>query len=297
MPGVPVCFLYDGEAPPACVSGLPDVTFLTRSNVKNPELREKSFGPGVTKMVALFEAPFETFLYLDADTTACGDLKSLADFSQHDFVVDIPPSNDEAAVNQWFFDTRLLEQSFPDFPWRDYANSYFCTGTFFARRNCFSLEEYLELLALSRQQPKLFKFWEMGILNFMIFRGKHEGRLRVESRQYQFVTRDHSWSSLEERFNASRKKGGSSQKAAVYHYPMTKPHLLQKGAYTFPMSFFRRRFQELYLKRGPLRSWIALIIEDMESFHIPFLKRKTHHYLSRIYRKSGLRKMVNHARA
>jgi len=69
MPNTPVCFLYDGDLLPPVIAAIPEVQYITRLTVKNRHLKERSFGPGFTKMVAFFESPFETFLYLDADTT------------------------------------------------------------------------------------------------------------------------------------------------------------------------------------------------------------------------------------
>lgn len=69
---VPICLLIDGDFPVTDLQRAYGVRVLPRSNVRNPELRRRSFGWGLTKMVSFWESPWEYFLFLDVDTVVWG---------------------------------------------------------------------------------------------------------------------------------------------------------------------------------------------------------------------------------
>ena len=294
MPEVPVCILYDGEDVPVYFRDDEGLHLLTRDNVQSQALRERSFGPGVTKMVALFESPFETFLYLDADTTVCGDLREIADFQDYDLIVDRRGWADDDAINSWFFDPVAVSRYFPGFDWAGHRADYFCTGTFFARRNALRMERYLELLDFVDAHPNVFKFWEMGLLNYMIFEAQDQNRCRVFGVPYQFVTRDHPAPVLEKIFKTCLRQEPIEGSPSVFHYPVTKPHLGQNGSYTLPMSYYRREFWRRRISPAFLcEAW--LMWEDVRFFHLREMRHRVIMSLRAIYIKSGLRGLVKRA--
>jgi hypothetical protein len=96
-------------------------------------------------------------------------------------------------VSEFFFNTEAIEKHFPEFPWRTYQQYYFCTGAFFAKRGIFKLEEYTEILELANMHPETFPYGgEMGLLNFMLCRAAHEGRLRLGQSRMQTICADYS---------------------------------------------------------------------------------------------------------
>ncbi len=189
LPDAQVCFLYDGPQTPADLKALPSALILNRSTVRSEILRERSFGPGITKMIAFFESPFERFLFLDANTLAVGDLRRIPNWNSVDIVTDRGGNYDDEAIDRWLFDTKRIEGVVPSFEFRARRSDYFCTGTFFARWGSLSLDRYLEMLDLNSRHPGLFKFWE-GSLNLMIFEPKDAKKARVQGVSYQRVVRD-----------------------------------------------------------------------------------------------------------
>jgi hypothetical protein len=51
---------------------------------------------------------------------------------------------------------------------------------FFGKKeHILALDEYMEILDFTEMHPGIFKYGEMGFLNFMLFRAADEGRIRL----------------------------------------------------------------------------------------------------------------------
>ena len=294
MPHTPVCFIYDGQQAPQELLSLPNATVLSKNEVRSEDLRKRSFGPGLTKMVSFFESPFETFLYLDSDTTICGDISQISDFENFDFIIDQSESYSKENVCRWFFDTDAIEEHFPDFDWESFKDRYFCTGVFLAKRGIFELSWYLKLLDFMEEKPEVFKFWEMGLLNYMIFASKGRSNTQICSLPYQLVTRDHPYEELRTRFHSSfdpQTRKPLPVDPCVFHYPVYKPHLLQKQSYTEPMAFFRRMFIREFGGNRFIGE-MKLFSEDIPSYYIPQLKLRYKRSKRRFYQSAFAQKII-----
>lgn len=290
MPETEVCFLYDGLQVPEVFKGLPGVRTLDRSSVRSEILRQRSFGPGITKMIAFFESPFEKFLFLDADTVVVGDVSRIAAWEDYDIIADRGGHYDDGEIDRWFFDTKQIERVVPSFDFRSHRDDYFCTGTFFARRGSLSLDRYLEMLDLNAKHPGLFKFWEMGFLNLMIFEAKDAKTARVDGVGYQRVVRDYDATDLHDVFTKAIKDPAETDTALVYHFPNPKHFVYQRSAYSEPMTFFRRHFLQRYRNRNSLLGELQLLKEDLRYVHYPKWKFVVRSKVSALLRKIGLRK-------
>lgn len=263
---VPICLLVDGDFPVNDIEQAYGVRPLHRRNVANPELRRRSFGWGLTKMVSFWESPWEHFLFLDADTVVWGDVLKHTEPCAYDLVTSRQETaHSEADVNKWFFDVRWMEQHFPDFQWRRHAADYFCTGTFFARRNVFPLAEYLEMLDLCAAYPGCFFPGEMGLLNFMIFRALDKGRIQVAQRDMQFLVRNFPKAEARRRFPISESGPICAPGAGtVIHWcGWEKPHSFDRAIYSEPMNFFRRKFLRDSRRLDELVAGCVMQLEDM----------------------------------
>jgi hypothetical protein len=289
MPDVAICFLYDGSDAPDELKGLAGTFTIDRSSVRSETLRQRSFGPGITKMIAFFESPFERFLFLDADTVVVGDLRRVPNWDSVDIVTDRGGHYDDEAIDRWFFDTKRIEGVVPSFEFRAHRSDYFCTGTFFARRGSLSLDRYLEMLDLNSRHPGLFKFWEMGFLNLMIFEAKDAKKARVEGVGYQRVVRDHDEQELRRCFLKAVDDPRGAGDPLVYHFPNPKHFVFQRSVYSEPMTFFRRRFLLQTRKLGRFRSESRLLMEDMASVHYPRWRFNARSKISGLLRRIGLR--------
>lgn len=241
---VPICLIVDGRVDTRDLEATYGVKILDKTSVKNEFLRQHSFGWGITKMIAFFESPWEQFLFLDSDTNIWGNVLAYANFDRYDAIIDRHSHvHSVAEINEFFFDTRLMATHFPEFPWRSYQDHYFCTGTFFARRGIFALEEYRTILELTDSLPRLFPYGgEMGFLNFMFCRAAHEGRLRLGQADLQVICVDFSRQQLQQRFPMEPQGPLADQTpAAVIHWPGRKPFFRSPRTHTAPMDYCRLR--------------------------------------------------------
>jgi len=174
---VPICVIVDGDFSIQELIDIYNVQPLYLSQLSNPDLRKICPGSSRAKLAAMWEGPFERFLYLDSDAIIWGNILKEFELTDVDFVVMRPPSHGclpKEEVTKWFFDVDQLLEIFPDFDW--YNQPYFCAGAFAARKNCFSLTEYLKLENLAKQFPNLFQFWDQGIVNYMVFSGSQRNQ-------------------------------------------------------------------------------------------------------------------------
>lgn len=267
---VPICLIIDGTFSVEPLRKAYGIHVINRNNVSNPLLRERSFGWGLTKMVAFWESPFEHFLFLDADTNVWGNVLKYADFENHDVVIDKPRYEAEFTdqeVNHFFFDTAGLEKIFPSFDWRKHRNKYFCTGTFFATRGIFTVEEYIEILDLNSRTP-IFKFGEMGMLNFMLCRAEEEGRIKIGQESMQIIVPDFSQSDLKKRFPVAGVGPVVDDEDVVIHWCGPKPTSMTKLAYADPMTFSRLKFIQDSWGVNGLMANLLLKIGDVQHYFL-----------------------------
>ena len=240
---VPICLIIDGEFSAPELEKAYGVKVINRLNVKHKILQERSFGWGLTKMVAFWESPWSNFLFLDADTVVWGDMLKYANFKDFDAIVDRPLYKDTfEEVSRFFFTTQEVEKHFPEFQWQKHFGEYFCTGTFFAKRDLFSLDEYIYILDFIKKVPNVFWFGEQGFLNMMIFRGADAGKLRLGQSSFQVIVPKFTADELKNRFPVD-KSGPIVQgdDACVIHWAGPKPTLSNSQAYSEPMNFSRRK--------------------------------------------------------
>ena len=263
---VPICLLIDGTFSVSALEKSYGVQVIDRTSVSQEVLRKRSFGWGKTKMIAFWESPWSNFMVLDADTIVWGDVLKLANFEEFDFIVDKACYDySDADVSEFFFDIPGVERHFPKFKWSESRSNYFCTGTFFAKRGVFSLEEYIEILDFTAANPGIFKYGEMGFLNFMIFRAAQENRLRVQNVDMQLLVPDFDQDLLRKRFPVeSSGPAGDRTEATVIHWCGPKPTLSTSKVYSEPMNFCRRKCQKDVWNRTGLAAQMSLQVEDWQ---------------------------------
>jgi hypothetical protein len=198
LPDAPITLFVDDDLDPSPLCKAYGASVMYRRDVKDPFLREVNRGWGLPKMTLFWESPYERFLYLDCDTVLWGDVVGAHGGAMDwDMVIDVgdkegrpwrPGSGTLEMVNSEYFDTGVMSATYPQFTWQRYVDQLFCTGTYFARRGIFQLEEYKQVLETGRKTPGLSASAEMGMLNYMIFNGVEHGGLKVERRPMQMVS-------------------------------------------------------------------------------------------------------------
>ncbi|VEP12689.1 conserved hypothetical protein [Hyella patelloides LEGE 07179] len=265
---IPICLLVDGSFPVAEVVKAYDVNVIYRNDVANQVLKNRSFGYGLTKMVAFWESPFQHFLFMDADTIAWGNILKYANFENFDFVVDRTESIylNDSGINRYFFNTEKLEQCFPNFNWQKYRYNYFVSGVFFAKKGIFELAEYEKMLYLREQHREMFKLGEQGLLNLMIFQGVEQGKFRLKN-EYLQIFGSSFIDNLQQKKRFSLEGNTpilQGDDASVIHWAggINSPLLARTEVYNKPMTFFRQKCLRDYARINSIKATIFLYIED-----------------------------------
>lgn len=254
---IPVCFVVNGNpAGLGAVHNDPNVSFITKATTQDSWLQSTAYGLGHTKMVALWEAPFERYLYLDADTVVWGNVLGLLENNEYDVVVDKQKSYDDAAIDFWFFNTQKIETHFPEFDYRQARDKYACTGTYFMRRGALPLTLYKQTRQLQENDPSLFLFGEMGLWNFMVFYEEQHNGLKRQSLTYQVIPVDHTEEEMQREYSPAALGSGKELKSAVLHFCGKKAHIFTNSARVAAMNHFR--LQYLMLREG-LPLWKAVV--------------------------------------
>jgi hypothetical protein len=286
----PICVLVDGDITGAKLRDTYGVRVINRDSAIDPELKARSFGWGLTKMIAFWESPWEYFLSLDPDTIVWGDVPALFDRECYDAVLDqqfardaggVPinpilyefmglPSPDAGlrsqVVDRCIFDTAAIERLRPEFPWRKYLFQYAWTGVFFARRGLLDREEYLELAEFSRRNPGVFLAGEMGLLNFMLFHAAERKLARIVNIPMQVLVCEEDERELVERFPT---RGGMlpdrAHESAVIHWTGPRKPSLGPGVWSDPMNAARLKFQRDAWSRTGRAAEDALRAEEKQA--------------------------------
>ncbi len=280
---VPIALIVDGDVSTTLLEKTYSVKVIRKETVALKSLRDRSFGMGLTKMVAFWESPWENFLYLDADTVIWGDMLKHADFENFDFISDIVRDQlTDQHISSYFFDIDRINQFFPTFRWQDYRNYYFCTGAFFAKKNVFSIEEYMEILDLVDREPNLFFVGEQGFLNLMMCRAAAEGRIRLGQASLEFLVPDYSTQTAAQLFPVDHPNPTYDKAGIVIHWcGHKKPTLFAPNVYTDPMTFCRKRFiQDTGSSLGSVD--VTLRMQDLQ-YYVRVYRNKIRKKLAQVF--------------
>ena len=237
---VPICLFVDGDFSVRNLCRAYGARALYARDVADVELGKRSYGYGLTKMIALWESPFERFLYLDADTIVWGNLLAALDVEQADFIFNEPHEKyTEHVLKGQYFDYDRLFKHTKAFRWQGLP--FFNSGVFIARRGLFAKQEYYELLELKREDPSLMGAGEQGMLNIMVFRAALEGRITIARAPLQAVVPVIPMDELRCRFQVVNGDARvHPDDRTVIHWAGVKPFSLRSDVFREPMSYYRR---------------------------------------------------------
>jgi hypothetical protein len=261
MGSTPICVIIDGDRVPNDLQRVDGVTTLTRGEIEPRELRDACFRSPRAKNAALWASPFETFLLLDADTIVWGDMRELADFERHDFIIDSPGVEPLRSI----MDVEQVVACFPDFDARRHVGSYVNNGVYFARRGNLDLERYLHAVRVAREHPGMF-YGSQGSFNYMLFKAADEGSVRLAQRKLQVQTGRTLRADVVRSFAFSASGPVVTGNPVVLHWVISpKPQVRGRcDDYFEPMTHFRLEFRRA-ARGGPHSAadmW-RLRIEDM----------------------------------
>ena len=145
-PDVPICLTVDGDFDVSDLEKEYDLIVLRVSELPSETMRNLVSGSGRAKLAAMWEGPFEFYVWLDSDAIVWGDftpqVRTDVDFQIFWSEISIPA--DATEIPPWlphfYFDPQKLRRFDPEFDWRGHA--YFSSGAFACRRDAIPFEKW-----------------------------------------------------------------------------------------------------------------------------------------------------------
>jgi hypothetical protein len=251
-PDAPICLVIDTDFDSRPFEKRYGVTTIRRRDVRHPGLRQWSFGPGITKLIAFWEAPFERIFHIDADAVLWGDVRQNVPDSEWDVVFNEPHEQITDYIQRTqYFDPQVIFNHIESFPWQ--GNPYFQAGVLCVRRGALDVDEYLRMLEGQRKNPDVFINMDQGILNILVFRAVNSCKIHPLSAHLQSVVPVLSKPELESRFQIRDGKPVPWVQPTVVHWAGPKPYKTNPDVFSLPMDFFR----EIGMREFGLPKWFS----------------------------------------
>jgi hypothetical protein len=264
-PTIPICLVVDGDFDVSDLEKEYRLIILRVADLPSKEMRGLIAKNYRAKLAAMWEGPFEFFVWMDSDAIVWGD------FTQHvrlelDFQIfwneiSIPASATEIPVwlAHYYFNVGKLRSFDSQFKWQGHA--YFCSGTFACRRNAVQFAEWTKIEGWAKQAEGLFAWGEMGMLNYIVHAKAQRGEIRVD-----FVDLQHIWShhGKEELVQDCLGSGWhfpeKIRRPRVAHFCGRKPFLYDRKAYSRPFTIARLEHHRRH--HGDAGAWLAIFGEE-----------------------------------
>ena len=270
-PDVPICLTVDGDVDVSDLEKDYQPIVLRIGDLPSAQMRKLIAGAFHAKHAAMWEGPFDHYVWLDSDAIVWGDftrqIRMDVDFQIFWSEISIPAQATEIPgwLPHFYFDPHKLRQLDANFDWRGHA--YFSAGVFACRRNAIPFERYVYVDAMGRQIPSLFESGlnssggDMGMLNYLVHTMAQKGDLKITVSDLQHIP-DHQGRKEFEQDCA----GGDwrfpvrIQRPRVAHFCGRKPLLFDRKAYSRPFTIARLEHHRRH--RNELGAWIAVFNED-----------------------------------
>ena len=239
-PDAPVCLVVDGNFSTRALEQAYGVQVIRRADVKDPGLKKLSYGFGLTKMIAFWEAPFDLVFHVDSDAVLWGDVRKNLPPGPWDVVHNEPHETITDYIQKTqYFDPARVFQHVPPFAWE--GHPYFQAGVICVRRGALNLDEYIRMLELQRRFPDVFINGDQGMLNLLVFRAFQAGTLRVKPAHLQTVLPVLAKAELEQRFRIENGRPVVTGQPTILHWAGPKPWRGNPEVFKAPMDYFRAR--------------------------------------------------------
>jgi len=271
-PEVPICLIVDGNFDVSDLEKDYRLLVLRISDLPSAEMRTLIAGGFHAKHAAMWEGPFEFYVWIDSDAIVWGNftpqIRTDLDFQIFWSEISIPADAKEVPswLGHFYFDTVKLRQVAPDFDWRGHA--YFSAGVFACRRNAISFDRYLEINAMAHRIPRLFESGlngsrgDMGMLNYLVHSMAQRGDLKTTMSDLQHIPGHHGIKEFEQDcVGAGWRFPRSIQRPRVAHFCGRKPFLFDRNAYSRPFTI--ARLEHHRRNKSNVAGWLALLREDL----------------------------------
>ena len=156
-PNIPICLVVDGSFDVSDLEKEYGLLVLRVSELPSIEMRKLLCGSYCAKLAAIWEGPFERYVWLDSDAIVWGDftaqIRTDVDFQIFWSEVSLPPHATDIPpwLPHFHFDPQKLQNFDPEFDWR--GKAYFSSGAFACRRNAIPFQQWAKGQAWAKQYP------------------------------------------------------------------------------------------------------------------------------------------------
>jgi hypothetical protein len=265
-PHVPICLTVDGDVNVSDLQREYDLIVLRVSDLPSLEMRKVTSGNSTAKHAAMWEGPFEFYVWLDSDAIVWGDFipQVRTDVDFQIFWSDVSIPADAKQVPPWmphfYFDPHKLAKVDPEFDWRGHA--YFSAGVFASKRNVIPFEKWLKAESWREEEPNLFgDFDDQPLLNYFVHSMTQRGEIKTTMSDLQHISGHHGKDELEEDCALSGWHFPKRvRRPRVAHFCGRKPFLFDRDSYSRPFTIARLEHHRRNL--GEFGAWLAVLNEE-----------------------------------
>ena len=265
-PEVPICLTVDGDFDVSDLEKEYDLIVLRVSELPSEEMRNLVNGNGRAKMAAMWEGPFEYYVWLDSDAIVWGDftpqVRTDVDFQVFWSEISIPA--DATEIPPWlphfYFDPQKLRHLDSEFEWR--GHPYFSSGAFGCRRDAIPFGKWTEVEFWGKETPGLYgDFYEQPMLNYFVHSMSQRKELKVAVSDLQHIGGHHGIDELKQDCaDSSWHFPHKVRRPRVAHFCGRKPFLFDRRSYSRPFTI--ARLEHHRRRRSNLGAWLAIMNED-----------------------------------
>jgi hypothetical protein len=269
-PKVPICLIVDGDFDVSDLDKEYGLIVVRVSELPSIEMRKLISGNYRAKLAALWEGPFEFYVWLDSDAIVWGDftaqIRTDVDFQIFWSEISIPA--DATEIPPWlphfYFDPQKLRHFDAAFDWRGYA--YFSAGVFACKRDVISFEKWVEAELWGKQIPGLFgDFDDQPLLNYFVHAMAQRREINSTMSNLQHVWGHHGVDELEQDCAGSNWHFPKQiRRPRVAHFCGRKLFVFDRNAYSRPFTIARLEHHRRH--HGNLGAWLAVLNEDRGIF-------------------------------
>ena len=266
-PNVPICLTVDGDCDVSDLERDYGIIVLRISELPSVEMRRTLGRSFHAKQAAMWEGPFEFYVWMDSDAIVWGDftqrIRTDLDFQILWDGISIPPDVDLAVIPDWlphyYFDPRKVFQHDPEFDWRGHA--YFSAGVYATRRNAIDYDRYCQIKRVADEESGTFAWGDMGMLNYLIHSQAQRGKVRIDVTNLQNIPVYNGWAEFQTDCAGNGWRFPEEiQRPRIGHFCGRKPFLFDRKAYSRPFTIARLEHHRRH--HGELATWLALLGEE-----------------------------------
>jgi hypothetical protein len=264
-PTVPICLVVDGEFDVSDLEREYGLIVLRVSELPSAEMRKLIGGNYRAKLAAMWDGPFEFYVWLDSDAIVWGDFTPQVrrDLDFQIFWSEISIPADASEIPPWlphfYFDPQKLRHFDAEFDWR--GKAYFSSGAFACQRNAIPFQEWARVESWAKQISGLFAWGEMGMLNYLVHTMTQRGELKTAMSDLQHIWGHHGKDELKKDCMGSGWHFPRTiRRPRIAHFCGRKPFLFDRKAYSRPFTI--ARLEHHRCRHGELGAWLALLKEE-----------------------------------